>query len=129
MTGSPARLKLGSAVDERLDEQKIETLQSWADGLLRDERSELRAAAKAILLLIEEIEHLHVDLWHARDEESEESAIVPDEPEVVEVPAPSLRESLARRLRAARLHSNDKSCEPASPPDLTSATLTRSLRP
>jgi hypothetical protein len=93
-------------VDERLDEQKIETLQSWAEGLLRDERSELRAAAKAILLLIEEIEHLHVDLWHARDEESEEaeeSAIVPEEPEAAEVPAPSLRSALARRLRAARL--------------------------
>jgi hypothetical protein len=87
-------------VDERLDEQKIETLQSWAEGLLRDERSELRAAAKAILLLIEEIEHLHVDLWHARDEESERAEIVPDVPE--EVPAPTLREALARRLKTAR---------------------------
>ena len=98
MTASPGRLKLGLAVDERLDEQKIETLQSWAEGLLRDERSELRAAAKAILLLIEEIEHLHVDLWHARDEESAE--ITPDEP--VETPASTLRETLARRLRAAQ---------------------------
>jgi hypothetical protein len=90
-------------VDERLDEQKIETLQSWAEGLLRDERSELRAAAKAILLLIDEIEHLHVDLWHARDEESAE--IVPDvveEPDGGEEPAVTLREALARRLRAAR---------------------------
>jgi hypothetical protein len=89
-------------VDERLDEQKIETLQSWAEGLLRDERSELRAAAKAILLLIEEIEHLHVDLWHARDEESASAEIVPDEPEIPEVPAPTLREALARRLRTVR---------------------------
>jgi hypothetical protein len=90
-------------VDERLDERKIETLQGWAEGLLRDEQSELRAAAKAILLLIEEIEHLHVDLWHARDEESEEAAIVPDAPEEPEeAPAPSLREALARRLRTAR---------------------------
>ena len=93
-------------MDERLDEQKIETLQSWAEGLLRDERSELRAAAKAILLLIEEIEHLHVDLWHARDEESESAeivpdAIVPDEDDLPEVPAPTLREALAR-LRPAR---------------------------
>jgi hypothetical protein len=88
-------------VDERLDEQKIETLQSWAEGLLRDERSELRAAAKAILLLIEEIEHLHVDLWHARDEESAE--IVADGDDLSEVPAPTLRETLARRLRAARV--------------------------
>jgi hypothetical protein len=94
-------------VDERLDEQKIETLQSWAEGLLRDERSELRAAAKAILLLIEEIEHLHVDLWHARDAESESEEpgeIVPDALEVEDIPAPTLRAALARRLRAARLH-------------------------
>ena len=84
-------------MDERLDEQKIETLQGWADGLLRDERSELRAAAKAILLLVEEIEHLHVDLWHAQDQESAE--IVSDVPEV---PAPTLRDALARRLRAAQ---------------------------
>jgi len=93
-------------VDERLDEQKIETLQSWAEGLLRDERSELRAAAKAILLLIEEIEHLHVDLWHARDEESESAEIVPDaivpDEDDLPVPAPTLREALARRLRPAR---------------------------
>ena len=48
--------------EQRLDEEQIETLESWADGLLRDERSEVRAAAKAILLLIQEIENLHVDL-------------------------------------------------------------------
>jgi hypothetical protein len=82
-------------VDERLDEEKIETLQSWADGLLRDERSELRAAAKAILLLVEEIEHLHVDLWHARDSAAVETPVPPE-------PPPTLRSVLARRLRTAR---------------------------
>ena len=102
MTAQPAPLKLGLPVDERLDEQKIETLQSWAEGLLRDERSELRAAAKAILLLIEEIEHLHVDLWHARDEE-ESAEIVPDVPNMPgDEPVPTLRAALARRLRAAQ---------------------------
>jgi hypothetical protein len=80
-------------VDDRLDEQKIDTLQGWAEGLLRDERSELRAAAKAILLLIDEIEHLHVDLWHARDSAGEDTP--------AEVPPPTLRSVLARRLRAA----------------------------
>ena len=83
-------------MDERLDEQKIDTLHSWAEGLLRDERSELRAAAKAILLLIDEIEHLHVDLWHARD-----SAGAGAETEAPELPPPTLRSVLARRLRAA----------------------------
>jgi hypothetical protein len=84
-------------VDDRLDEEKIEKLQSWADGLLRDERSELRAAAKAILLLIEEIEHLHVDLWHARDS-------APAELPLPVEPPPTLRSVLARRLRTAREH-------------------------
>jgi hypothetical protein len=91
-------------VEERLNEERIETLQSWADGLLRDERSELRAAAKAILLLIEEIEHLHVDLWHARDS-------TPDETPVAEAPPPTLRSVLARRLRTAR--------EPDPRPEIT----------
>ena len=83
-------------MDERLDEEKIEKLQSWADGLLRDERSELRAAAKAILLLIEEIEHLHVDLWHARD------SVPAEMPLPVDPPPPTLKAVLARRLRGAR---------------------------
>jgi len=91
-------------VDERLDEQKIETLQGWAEGLLRDERSELRAAAKAILLLVEEIEHLHVDLWHARDSaDVETSDVETSQVETsAEVPSPTLRDVLARRLRAAQ---------------------------
>jgi hypothetical protein len=84
-------------VDDRLDEQKIETLHSWADGLLRDERSEVRAAAKAILMLIEEIEHLHVDLWHAQDSATPEPA-AEGEP----APTHTLRSVLARRLRAAQ---------------------------
>ena len=86
-------------MDERLDEQKIDTLHSWAEGLLRDERSELRAAAKAILLLIDEIEHLHVDLWDVRDSAGADAE---DEAEVVvEMPPPTLRSVLAQRLRAA----------------------------
>jgi hypothetical protein len=90
-------------VEERLDEEKIETLQSWADGLLRDDRSELRAAAKAILLLIDEIEHLHVDLWHARDAAAADEPLS-SEPEEDDEPQPhpSLRSALARRLRAVQ---------------------------
>ena len=90
--------------EQRLDEEQIETLESWADGLLRDERSEVRAAAKAILLLIQEIEHLHVDLWHARDAATDETPVA-DTPLAVEPPPqpevqPSIRSALARRLRA-----------------------------
>lgn len=54
-------------VTDRLDEQKLEMLRAWGDGLSSDKRDELRAAGKAILMLIEEIELLNVDLWHARE--------------------------------------------------------------
>jgi hypothetical protein len=62
-------------VSERLDEQKLTILRRWGDGLTRDGRDEVRAAGRAILLLSEEIERLHVDLWHAREQaRSEEPA-------------------------------------------------------
>jgi len=51
---------------ERLDEAKVETLRAWGEGLAADPREEVRAAGRAITLLVEEIEHLNVDLWNAR---------------------------------------------------------------
>jgi hypothetical protein len=52
----------------RLDDEKLETLRSWGTGLSADGRDELRAAGKAILILIDEIEQLQVDVWHASKE-------------------------------------------------------------
>jgi hypothetical protein len=49
-----------------LDEEKLETLQRWGDGLTRDAREEVAAAGRAILMLVEEVERLHVDLWNAK---------------------------------------------------------------
>lgn len=54
------------SIPERLDEEKIGILRSWGAGLSADDREEVRAAGKAIVLLIEEIERLHVDVWNAR---------------------------------------------------------------
>jgi hypothetical protein len=51
---------------ERLDEERIEILRGWGAGLGADDREELRAAGKAITVLIDEIDRLHVDLWNAR---------------------------------------------------------------
>lgn len=51
---------------QRLDEQKVETLRAWGEGLSADWREEVRAAGKAITLLVEEIERLNIDLWNAR---------------------------------------------------------------
>jgi hypothetical protein len=53
-------------VNDRLDEAKIEQLRAWGAGLSADGDYELRAAGKAILLLIEEIERLHIDVWSAK---------------------------------------------------------------
>jgi hypothetical protein len=41
---------------DRLDEERLEILRSWGIGLASDDREELRAAGKAITVLIEEID-------------------------------------------------------------------------
>ena len=50
----------------RLDEDKLEALRAWGEGLRRAEGEELAATGRAILMLVEEIDRLHVELWHAR---------------------------------------------------------------
>jgi len=93
-------------VSARLDEEKLEMLRSWGDGLAHDPRDEVRAAGKAILMLVEEVELLHVDLWHTRGpvqvEPDSEQPVPPDS----EVPLPAdaasvrtLRDSIARLRR------------------------------
>jgi hypothetical protein len=59
---------------QRLDEAKIETLRGWGDGLQTDPREEVRAAGRAITMLVEEIERLNIDLWHARTDAREAPA-------------------------------------------------------
>ena len=76
---------------DRLDEERLEILRSWGIGLGSDDREELRAAGKAITVLIEEIDRLQVDLWNARAVERE-----PGEPLVVAAQGVALRDRLAR---------------------------------
>jgi hypothetical protein len=40
---------------QRLDEAKVETLRAWGDGLRTDPRDEVRAAGRAITMLVEEV--------------------------------------------------------------------------
>jgi hypothetical protein len=75
----------------RLDEERIDMLRRWGEGLARDDRDEVRAAGRAIQLLIEEIEHLHVDLWNERAKQ-----VAPLEAE--EVVEPEVQASLRERL-------------------------------
>ncbi len=55
----------------RLDEERLEILRGWGAGLAAEGREELRAAGKAITVLIEEIDRLQVDLWNARVDQRE----------------------------------------------------------
>jgi hypothetical protein len=75
-------------------------LRTWGEGLLNDGRDEVRAAGRAILLLIEEIERLNVDLWHAG-----RLPAAADEPETPAEEQPDeVGSALRRRLAAFRYH-------------------------
>jgi hypothetical protein len=86
-------------VAERLDEERLEILRAWGAGLETDNREELRAAGKAIMILIDEIERLHIDLWHAGEAGSPSDL---DGDEFAEpVSSQELATSLRSRIRAA----------------------------
>ena len=52
-----------AVLPSELDAEKLDVLRRWGGGLEVDGREEVAAAGRAILLLIEEIERLHVLLW------------------------------------------------------------------
>ena len=49
-----------------LKADELEQLRRWGAGLQQDPRLEVSAAGRAIVLLIEEIERLHVLVWDRR---------------------------------------------------------------
>ena len=81
----------------RLDAEKLEILRAWGTGLAGDAREEVRAAGRAITLLIEEIDRLYVELWHARD------GAAPTEPEPEAEPAVEEREATLVSSLLARI--------------------------
>ena len=78
---------------ERLDDERIEILRTWGAGLSSDAREELRAAGKAITVLIDEIDRLHVDLWNARARPASTDVL---DPLVAAVQGKALHERLSR---------------------------------
>ena len=95
LPNSVGTVKNGGHLSEHLDEDKIDQLRRWGSGLANADTDELRATGKAILLLIDEIEALHVDLWNAKAARVE-AAVDDDHSE------PDLHRSLAARLRFSR---------------------------
>jgi hypothetical protein len=82
----------------RLDEEKLALLRRWGEGLTVDDREEVRAAGRAILMLSDEIERLHIDLWHARDADPDEAADS-DEPASEPEPEPAAEATVGSALR------------------------------
>jgi hypothetical protein len=76
--------------ESRLKADELEQLRRWGAGLQHDPREEVSAAGRAIVLLIEEIERLHVAAWDRR--------LYPEEPPAP-LDAPDLPVSLRQRLR------------------------------
>ncbi len=85
-----------------LDAEKLDVLRRWGGGLQTDGREEVAAAGRAILLLIEEIERLHVLVWDRK--------LYPDTPVAEPTPgagaelpeAITIGGALRDRLRRAR---------------------------
>lgn len=80
----------------RLDEEKLEALRTWGDRLRKSAGEESAAVGRAILMLVEEIDRLHIDLWHAQMERVSADVTREDEEQPV---ASTLHERLHRVLR------------------------------
>ena len=50
----------------QLDEEKLEALRTWGERLRQSTGEESAAVGRAILMLVEEIDRLHIELWHTR---------------------------------------------------------------
>jgi hypothetical protein len=81
----------------RLDEDKLETLRRWGEGLRRADGEEQAAAGRAILLLLEEIERLQIELSQAYGQPGAEADEAADDQ--AEPVAWTLQERLQRALR------------------------------
>jgi hypothetical protein len=86
-------------VNDRLDEGKIDQLRAWGSGLAASGSDDLRATGKAILMLIEEIERLHIDLWNAKATPEQDQADQSDGDDHVEA---RLDRTLRSRLSRVR---------------------------
>jgi hypothetical protein len=102
----------------RLDEEKLEALRSWGDRLREAGGEESAAVGRAILMLVEEIDRLHIELWHARIQPHDEIAEATDEP--TEVEEEPVMAGLQARLR--RLLRTDRAPEPEEEPVAESTT-------
>jgi hypothetical protein len=104
----------------RLDEDKLEALRTWGQGLRQADSEELAATGRAILMLVEEIDHLQVELWHSRLNPGGEEPVSTDESGPEEPVASSLHSRLRRVLRRDPHSATPSSEEVVGPVEATS---------
>ena len=101
---------------ERLDEERLEVLRTWGQGLSSSGRDELRAAGKAIVMLVEEIDRLQADVWMARESALQRARFAADaDPSAGEpTPEPVLQEDSTDALALTLSERIARGREPAS---------------
>jgi hypothetical protein len=96
-----------------LDEERLEALRSWGERLRQSGGEESVAIGRAILMLVEEIDRLHVELWHARLPPSEPTEVERSTGEDERKSIPSaLHTRLAGVLRRRSQATADAGAEP-----------------
>lgn len=106
----------------RLDEDKLEALRRWGEGLQRAGSEEDSAAGRAILMLVEEIAQLHIDLSHARQQLSRVPT-VPRNDAAVDMGEPFTSTLHGRLQRVLRRESGSSSGSRAEPVDEAGAGM------
>jgi hypothetical protein len=81
-----------------LDEEKLEALRSWGERLRQTGGDESAAVGRAILMLVEEIDRLHIELWHARLQRSAEPVSADTISEAEDAPVTSTLQTRLRRV-------------------------------
>jgi hypothetical protein len=107
----------------RLDEEKLEALRSWGERLRQTGGEESAAVGRGILMLVEEIDRLHIELWHARMQSGrEESASTAVTTEGEEEPvASTLHAGLQRVIQRDAAGEPVEQSEPAPESDRTTS--------
>jgi hypothetical protein len=96
----------------QLDEEKLEALRSWGERLRQGGGEEYAAVGRAILMLVEEIDRLHIELWHARMQPSERTPLATEQ--AAEVHEEAVASSLHGRLQ--KVLRRDRSSDPVEQP-------------
>jgi hypothetical protein len=99
-------------VAERLDEERLEILRTWGAGLSSSGRDELRAAGKAIVMLVEEIDRLQADVWMAGEVAAQRARLERETTRAAEVATAAETEAAEPELEPARAAVHAPATEP-----------------